>query len=341
MTVEFTRPGSTRGLRAVDGVDLDVREGEAVGLVGESGCGKTTLANALLGLVRPSSGDVRFRGRSLSSLNSREMFSFRREAQMVFQDPFSSLNPRLSVHECISEVVRVHGTAARIAADVQQRADGGRGRWGRRRKEREAVDGLLRLVELDPGTSARYTHEFSGGQRQRIGIARALAPVPSLIVADEPVSALDVSVQAQILNLMRDLQTRLGLAYLLIAHDLAVVKYMCERVIVMYLGKFVEWGPADAVLAHPSHPYTEALLSAVPDVEAGLSGRRGGVRRIVLRGDVPSPLEKIDGCAFHPRCHRARDVCRRETPHACKIGDARASVCHFAERLAGSFPASP
>jgi oligopeptide transport system ATP-binding protein len=235
--------------------------------------------------------------------------------QMVFQDPFGSLNPRMSVGSSISEVLKVH----RIVSG---------------RKEFDArVRELLKAVGLEPEYSARYPHEFSGGQRQRIGIARALALRPVLLLADEPVSALDVSVQVQILNLLKDLQKEMGLSYLFIAHDLAVVKQMCDRVLVMYLGKIVESAVARDLFARSSHPYTEALLSAVPDVDKGLKSRTKGSTRIVLKGDVPSATERISGCPFHPRCHRAQPVCSKEVPTAMSCGKGHFSVCHFADKM--------
>ena len=307
------RAGET--VRAVDGVSLAVRNGESVGLVGESGCGKTTVANTLVGLVRPTEGTVRFDGQIVGDLTGSDLRAFRRHVQMVFQDPFGSLNPRLTVGSAIAEAVHVHGRA------------------GNRSQQRARVAELLRTVGLEPEYALRYPHEFSGGQRQRIGIARALAVEPSLLIADEPVSALDVSVQVQILNLIADLRQSSGIACLLIAHDLTVVRYMCDRVLVMYLGRIVEQGPTEEVFAQPSHPYTEALLSAVPDVEKGLLARTEGTARIILKGEVPSPTGTIPGCPFHPRCHRRRDICAVRVPPVVDVGPTHTGVCHFADDL--------
>jgi len=302
-------------LRAVDGVSFSLEKGETLGLVGESGCGKSTIGNAIVGLVPVMSGNIRFEDRDVTKLPGQARQLFRAKVQMVFQDPFGSLNPRISVGNSISEVLKVHKIA-------------------RTRKElKERVGALLKAVGLESGYAARYPHEFSGGQRQRIGIARALAVRPVLMIADEPVSALDVSVQVQILNLMRDLQKEMGLSYLFIAHDLAVVKHMCDRVLVMYLGRIVESASASELFSNPSHPYTEALLSAVPDVDKGLKARTGGRTRIVLQGDVPSATERISGCPFHTRCHRAKPVCTSEVPPRKECGADHFSVCHFADRM--------
>jgi len=310
-----SRAGRSVALRAVDGVSLGVEEGGSLGVVGESGCGKTTLGNAVIGLAALSGGRIAFRGRDVARMSAGERRAFRRQVQMVFQDPVGSLNPRMSVGAAIAEVLHVHGLA----------------RAGRESEER--VADLMRSVGLDPEYAARYPHEFSGGQRQRVGIARALAVGPSLIIADEPVSALDVSVQVQILNLMRDLRRSMSLAYLFIAHDLAVVRYMCARIAVMYLGRIVESGLTGELFKRPRHPYTEALLSAVPDVDRAL-GRGGGEGgRIVLRGDVPSATERIPGCPFHPRCHRAKDICARAAPGRVAVSGTHDSVCHFAASM--------
>ena len=316
LTVTYDAPGTDTKIRAVDGVSLAVGGTESVGLVGESGCGKTSIGNAIVGLVPVAGGAIRFRGTDIGHLSRSARRPFSSRIQVVFQDPFASLNPRLSVGSCIAEALKAHG----------------KGETGAVRKGRVAE--LLQSVGLAPELAGRYPHEMSGGQRQRIGIARALAVHPSLIIADEPVSALDVSVQVQILNLLKDLGERMQLAYLFIAHDLAVVRYMCERVIVMYRGKVVETAPTDELYGSVAHPYTEALLSAVPDVDRALRlGRRGG-GRIVLRGDVPSAAEHIPGCPFHPRCHRAQAVCRADFPPVVHLSPTHWSVCHFAEDVA-------
>jgi len=314
LQVRYPLRGSREDLLAVDGVSLAVAAGESVGLVGESGCGKSSVAQALVGLIEPSGGRVLFRGADLWRAGRGARRQFRRQVQMVFQDPCGSLNPRLSVGSALREALQVGG----------READPG------------AVAELLRSVGLEPEHGARYPHELSGGQRQRVGIARALAVGPALLIADEPVSALDVSVQIQILNLLRALRRERGLAYLLIAHDLAVVRYLCERVLVMYLGRIVESGPAERLFAQPAHPYTEALLSAVPDVERGLRARRGGSRRIVLRGDAAAGAARTAGCPFHPRCHRAADVCRSVPPPVVNVAAGHASACHFAGRWAAA-----
>jgi len=316
LRVSFPAHSSKLTVHAVDGVSLSVEEGESVGLVGESGCGKTTLANAIVGLVTPAGGRVLFRGSDARELSGAALRRFRAQVQMVFQDPFGSLNPRLSIGSALREVLVVHG-------------------MNRRRAEGDGrVGDLLRSVGLDAEHALRYPHELSGGQRQRVGIARALAVGPSLLVADEPVSALDVSVQVQILNLLRDLSRDRELSCLLIAHDLAVVRYTCARILVMYLGRIVESAPTEELFVRPCHPYTEALLSAVPDVEMGLRARAGGSRRIVLQGDAAFVGVRVTGCPFHPRCHRVLDVCRSVPPPAVAVAPGRMSLCHLAARLA-------
>jgi oligopeptide/dipeptide ABC transporter ATP-binding protein len=291
-------------VRAVRGVNLTVDAGETVGVVGESGCGKSTLGRCILRLVEPTAGTVRFEGKDLSTLNAAELRRTRRFLQIIFQDPYSSLNPRMRVGAIVGEGMAIHG----IAKGAERR--------GR-------VVELLAKVGLHADAYDRYPHEFSGGQRQRIGIARALAVAPRFIVADEPVSALDVSVQAQIVNLLQDLQRELQLAYLFIAHDLRVVEHISKRVAIMYLGEIVELAPSEEIYKSPRHPYTRALLSAVPMPEPGRKRER-----IVLTGDVPSPVSPPAGCSFHPRCPHAQDICRRENPRLVTGARDHAVACH-------------
>ncbi len=284
----FAAPGGL--VRAVDGVSFTLARGETLALVGESGCGKSTTARLVLRLIEPSAGQVAFDGEDITTLPPNRLKPFRRRAQIVFQDPYASLNPRLRVGDTIQEPMRVHG----LGSAAEQRA---------------RVQELLALVGLAPFHAQRYPHEFSGGQRQRIGIARALAVQPDLVVCDEPVSALDVSIQAQVVNLLKDLQQRFGLSYLFIAHDLGVVKHMADRVAVMYLGKIVELAEKRTLFANPRHPYTRALLAAIPHPDPALRGR---VKP--LGGDLPSPLNPPPGCRFHTRCAFATELCRREEP---------------------------
>ena len=294
-------------VQAVDDVSFSVQPGETLGLVGESGCGKSTLCRTVLQLLRPTSGSVRFEGREIAGLSHRELRPLRREMQMIFQDPFASLNPRKRVGQIVGDPLRRQGIAS-----------GG--------ELRDQVQSLLERVGLSSEHYNRYPHEFSGGQRQRIGIARALALRPKLIVADEPVSALDVSIQAQIINLLDDLQDEFGLTYVFVAHDLGVVRHVSDRIAVMYLGKVVENAPADRLYSHPVHPYTAALLSAVPIPDPRENRAR---EQIVLEGDVPSPIDPPSACRFHTRCPRATEICSTEEPELKPHGpDGHLAACH-------------
>jgi oligopeptide/dipeptide ABC transporter ATP-binding protein len=298
-------------VQAVDGVSFTVKRGQSLGLVGESGCGKTTTGRLVTRLYEPTSGSMKFEGHENSTLSTKQMLPYRRAIQLIFQDPYSSLNPRHTVGTIVGTPMYVHKTVPKdkLIGRVQE---------------------LLEIVGLNPEHYNRYPSEFSGGQRQRIGIARSLALNPKLIVADEPVSALDVSIQAQVVNLLRDLQREFGIAFLFIAHDLAIVRHFCPQIAVMYLGKIVEVGDREQIYTTPHHPYTQALLSAAPDVkQAAIGGRR---ERIRLVGDVPSPINPPSGCRFRTRCWKAQDICAAEEPPLLQIG-GRQVACHFAEPL--------
>ena len=296
-------------VRAVDGVNITLKRGETLGVVGESGCGKSTLARLLVGLEKPTSGSIRVLNNDLSEMSGNETRKARRNVQLVMQDPYTSLNPRMTVGDIIGEPFAIHSDVVR------------------RDRRRDRVAELIELVGLNPDHINRYPHQFSGGQRQRIGIARALTLNPKLLVADEPVSALDVSIQAQVVNLLQDLQREFDIAFLFIAHDLAVVRHFCPEVAVMYLGKIVEIGDRESIYDHDHHPYTQALLSAVPDVkQAAIGGRR---ERIRLEGDVPSPINPPSGCHFRTRCSIAKDICSVVEPPLLQIGKKHKVACHF------------
>ena len=313
--VSANRPGAAKqSLKAVDGVSFEIKSGETLGLVGESGCGKSTTGKLLLRLIEPDSGSIEFDGKDVTGMGHRELTAMRRDMQIIFQDPYASLNPRMRVGDIIGEPLVIHSLAKGQAI-------------------KEQVLSLMQKVGLAPEHYDRYPHEFSGGQRQRIGIARTLAVKPHLIVADEPVSALDLSIQAQIVNLMKDLQEEFGLTYLFISHDLGIIEHVCDRVAVMYLGRIVEIATAEQLYHQPCHPYTEALLNAVP-----IPDPQRVRKHQLLSGEIPSPIDPPDGCHFHPRCPYAQEICRKEYPPLTNHKEGHQAACHFSGEV-GRFKA--
>lgn len=301
--------GGGRSLKAVNDISFSIRKGETLGMVGESGCGKSTAGRTILRLYEPTAGEVKFEGTDIYKLSGNKMKALRRDMQMIFQDPYASLNPRMTVQDVIGEALDIHQLVNGKAA----------------RKKR--VEELLDLVGLNPDHATRYPHEFSGGQRQRIGIARALAVDPKMIICDEPISALDVSIQAQVVNLLQDLQRKMGLTYLFIAHDLSMVKHISDRVAVMYLGKMVELAESNELYANPIHPYTKALLSAIPIPDPEIEATR---ERIVLKGDLPSPIHPPSGCQFRTRCPLATELCAKDEPMFREVQAGHWTACHYA-----------
>ncbi|GMK43389.1 MULTISPECIES: ABC transporter ATP-binding protein [Paenibacillus] len=306
---KFFNLGGGNILKAVNEIDFSIAKGETVGVVGESGCGKSTAGRTILRLYEPTSGNVTFNGEDIYKMKGAKLKQMRRDMQMIFQDPYASLNPRMTITDVIGEALDIHGLA------------------GSRAERKRKVEDLLDLVGLNPDHATRYPHEFSGGQRQRIGIARALAVDPKFIIADEPISALDVSIQAQVVNLMQDLQRKMGLTYLFIAHDLSMVKHISDRVAVMYLGKIVELAESSELYSSPAHPYTRALLSANPIPDPEIEATR---ERIVLAGDLPSPINPPAGCQFHTRCPMATDKCKTVEPKLVEVKKGHFASCHYA-----------
>ena len=306
---KFFNLGGGQILKAVNKISLPIKRGETVGVVGESGCGKSTAGRTIMRLYEPTGGNVLYDGKDIFAMKGADLRALRRNMQMIFQDPYASLNPRMTIIDVIGEALDIHKLA------------------GSRAERKRKVENLLDLVGLNPDHATRYPHEFSGGQRQRIGIARALAVDPKFIIADEPISALDVSIQAQVVNLLQDLQRSMGLTYLFIAHDLSMVKHISDHVAVMYLGKVVEFAESGQLYDDPRHPYTRALLSAIPIPDPEVEASR---ERIVLKGDLPSPINPPSGCQFHTRCPIARDVCKSDEPKLLEIREGHFASCHFA-----------